>query len=271
MEKKVQIQNKKNQQQQQKIYISGLPSCTSKEELKNFLKNFGIIDHIKLPTRKNNGVKECKGHAKVLISDEKTKNRVFDEIPKMKFKGKYTLKIELFLEGDNLVKKMAKIEEKKVSIFAPKYAEIEIIKAHMIKYGEVEDITWGKKEKKSEGFYGNVTFKSKKTVQKCLEIGEINIGRATLLKFRPFKAHFLQKNPDFNLKNKEEIKEKIKKSLKKVIKISEENWILAPKEPNHSKENTRFNFSRKKSHFNYFDSKKKIFIRIIEEILYPQF
>lgn len=196
-----------------RIFISGLPANTKKKELENFLKEFGSFSHLKLPMRKTNGFKECKGHAKVAVKDLETKEKFFSKGPLKKFRGVFTLKFESFLEGRNLVKKMAEIEVKKVSIYGRDEIKIESIRAVFSVFGKVEKVTWKKKEeknnsknlnfssdfseeKKDQEFYGNITFYSQESAERCLRAGIIHVEEEKIVKVRPYLTQFLNKIQD---------------------------------------------------------------------------
>lgn len=258
--KKSQKKKFKNQQKEEefKIYVSGLPSCTSREEIEEYLRSFGEIKHVKLPMRKTNGVKECKGHAKVSITCLKTKERFFSQNPKIKFKGKYELKFEGFLEGMNLVEKMVKIEEKKVSIYGENKHKIEDLEECLRTYGKVERVTWKKKDTEEEEYYGNVTFSSKESAEKCLKSGFFSIKPKNLLvKVRPYLTQFANKNKSTTMKlqfkstEEHSFVSEEEHNLKEVILSSGRRIALPLKDP-HSEENTRFNYQSKErySHLN---------------------
>lgn len=98
------------------IYVTGLPENTIKEDLVHFLEQFGDIANVKIPYRKNKGVKECKGHAKVRVTNLSV-YRKLTNLHDAKFKGEYLLKFEPYLNGEVLIDKMLEVESRQVSIY----------------------------------------------------------------------------------------------------------------------------------------------------------
>lgn len=226
--KKTMKKNKKGNQhgdsQTFRMYVSGLPGDTKKKELERFLKQFGDFSHLKLPMRKTNGAKECKGHAKIMLKDEKTKLRIFEEGHLRKFKGKHILKFESYLEGQSLVHKMASIEEKKVSIYGEHNVEHSKLVTAFSKFGNIKKLTWKVKEDKppqtgvelipgnkgaeeeaeraessskpdssKKEYYGNITFSQKESAVMCLKTGKAEISPDIVVRVRPYLAQFLAK------------------------------------------------------------------------------
>lgn len=213
-----------------RVYVSGLPGDTTKKELERFLRQFGEFSHLKLPMRKTNGAKECKGHAKIMLKDEEAKIRIFQEGHLKKFKGEHVLKFESYLEGQSLVHKMASIEEKKVSIYGEYDVEHGKLVSAFRQFGVVQKLTWKVKEDKvpagpveeslgglEEGraelarpsdeddatkkeFYGNITFSEKDSAVTCLKTGRVRITSDIVVRVRPYLAQFLAKKNSLNSK-----------------------------------------------------------------------
>lgn len=261
--KKASKNNKKSQKNQDpslRVFVSGLPADTKKKEFEKYLKQFGQMSHLKLPMRKTNGFKECKGHAKIVVKDKATKVKMLSEGDSTKFRGIFILRFEGFLEGQKLIKKMADIEVKKVSIHGKHNVGIEKLQSVFGIFGDIEKITWkAKEEKKKSGkkslscslesaeeeeeeqkeFYGSITFLTKESAERCLKIKVANVGEGKVVKVRPYLTQFLLKANDLGKSSSAEYKKPEQKA--KEISLVSLN-ISGPSTERHSEGEIRLNY-----------------------------
>jgi len=200
-----------------KLYVSGLPTHTTKPAFTEFLEQYGEVLSIKLPLRKNNGVKECKGHAKIEVALKATYNLFLDPSNEVKFEGEHPLGFEPYLKGENLVGKMLEIESRQVSVYAEFDIETDVLKRLFSIFGEVRNIAWNKKSSE-DSFYGSIIFCEQNSAKKCLKLLEVHTEDGRKILIRPYLSQF--KNGIKDKKGKEE----------KNVELKVEEEVLKEKE-----------------------------------------